>query len=111
MPKEIVLPTLLMHLPLNKGPMNHCFQHYVQSHPRLFEEEDIAQLKVSNAFFGRKFPNQTRQPGAHAGAGRDGRGLGKKRKAGPCPRQLRCAVWLILPTPSLPTLRSRPKLP
>ncbi|MEO8122400.1 MAG: beta-1,6-N-acetylglucosaminyltransferase [Rhodoferax sp.] len=62
LPEEIVLPTLLMHLPLKKGPMNHCFQHYVQSHPRLFEEEDIDQLKVSSAFFARKFPNDPAAP-------------------------------------------------
>jgi len=62
LPEEIVLPTLLMHLQLNKGPMNHCFQHFDQSHPRLFEEKDIEQLKVSPAFFGRKFPNDPAAP-------------------------------------------------
>lgn len=62
LPEEIVLPTLLMHLQLTKGPMNHCFQHYVQSHPRLFEAEDIEQLKASPAFFGRKFPNDPAAP-------------------------------------------------
>ena len=62
LPEEIVLPTLLMHLQLNKGPMNHCFQHYDQSHPRLFEEKDIAQLKLSPAFFARKFPNDPAAP-------------------------------------------------
>ena len=62
LPEEIVLPTLLMHLQLHKGPMNHCFQHYEQSHPRLFEEQDIAQLKLSPAFFARKFPNDPAAP-------------------------------------------------
>ena len=57
LPEEIVLPTLLMHLQLRKGPMNHFFQHYEQSHPLLFEEKDIAKLKLSSAFFARKFPN------------------------------------------------------
>jgi hypothetical protein len=39
----------------DQGPMNHCFQHYVQSHPRLLSQGE--RLKASPAFFGRKFPN------------------------------------------------------
>ncbi|MDB5870092.1 MAG: hypothetical protein JWP96_2424 [Polaromonas sp.] len=62
LPEEIVLPTLLMHLRLTKGPMNHCFQNFDQAHPRLFEERDIAQLKVSPAFFARKFPDDPTAP-------------------------------------------------
>lgn len=57
LPEEIVLPTLLMQLHLNKGPMNHCFQQFDQAHPRFFDEEDIDALKRSPAFFGRKFPD------------------------------------------------------
>ena len=62
LPEEIVLPTLLMHLQLIKGPMNHCFQHYEQSHPRLYEEQDLEQLRGSTAFFARKFPNDPAAP-------------------------------------------------
>ena len=62
LPEEIVLPTLLMHLQLNKGPMNHYFQHFEQSHPRLFEEKDIERLRKSPAFFGRKFPDDSTAP-------------------------------------------------
>lgn len=57
LPEEIVLPTLLMHLRMNKGPMNHCFQRFNQEHPFLFEEKDIERLRASPAFFARKFPN------------------------------------------------------
>jgi len=62
LPEEIVLPTLLMHLRLNKGRMNHDFQHFEQSHPRLFEESDIARLQQSPAFFARKFPDDAGAP-------------------------------------------------
>lgn len=58
LPEEIVLPTLLMHIQLSKGPMNHCFQHFDQAHPRDFEEGDLDALRRSPAFFGRKFPDE-----------------------------------------------------
>jgi len=62
LPEEIILPTLLMDLRPNKGPMNHYFQHFEQSHPRLFGESDIGRLRQSPAFFARKFPDDATAP-------------------------------------------------
>jgi hypothetical protein len=59
--EEILIPTLLMHLRTNKGPMNHCMQLFDEAHTGVFDEENIELLKKSPAYFARKFPDD---PGA-----------------------------------------------
>jgi hypothetical protein len=60
--EEILIPSLLMHLRANKGPLNHCMQTFDQAHTGLFDVEDIAQLKKSPAYFARKFPDDPVAP-------------------------------------------------
>jgi hypothetical protein len=112
LPEEIVLPTLLMHLRLNKGRMNHHFQHFEQSHPRLFEESDIERLRKSPAFFGRKFPDDATAPVRARVLGelvRPPAGLAAPRRAAPCTPAP--SFSHIVPVPSLLTLRASPPPP
>jgi hypothetical protein len=59
---EFLIPTLLMHLRLVKGPMNHCIQLYDEAHPGEFDEKDIEQLRKSSAYFARKFADNPLAP-------------------------------------------------
>ena len=56
-PDELLVPSLLMHLGVRKGPMNHFIQPFDQAHTGEIHEEDIDQLRGSSAFFARKFPD------------------------------------------------------
>ena len=56
-PMSCLMPSLLMHLGVRKGPMNHFIQPFDQAHTGEIHEEDIDQLKRSSAFFARKFPD------------------------------------------------------
>ena len=58
---EFLIPTLLMHAAPAKGPINHFIQNFDQAHPGQFEEQDMARLQATPAFFARKFPDN---PGA-----------------------------------------------
>lgn len=58
---EFLIPTLLMHVAPAKGPINHFIQTFEQAHPGQFEDQDMARLKATPAFFARKFPDD---PGA-----------------------------------------------
>jgi hypothetical protein len=56
-PDELLVPSLLMHLGVCKGPMNHFIQAFDQAHTGEIHEEHIDQLRSSSAFFARKFPD------------------------------------------------------
>jgi hypothetical protein len=56
-PDELLVPSLLMHLGIRKGPMNHFIQAFDQAHTGEIHEEHIDQLRRSSAFFARKFPD------------------------------------------------------
>lgn len=59
---EFLIPTLLMHVAPAKGPMNHFIQRFDQAHPGRIEEEDMARLKATPAFFARKFADDASAP-------------------------------------------------
>lgn len=54
---EFLIPTLLMHLGVRKGPMNHYIQKYQDAHTGSIQDSHIALLRESRAFFARKFPD------------------------------------------------------
>jgi len=54
---EFLIPTLLMHLGVRKGPLNHYIQKYDDAHTGKIQDGHIAQLRQSRAFFARKFPD------------------------------------------------------
>jgi hypothetical protein len=54
---EFLFPTLLMHLGVRKGPMNHYIQRYDGAHTGSIQEPHIPQVRQSRAFFARKFPD------------------------------------------------------
>ena len=56
-PDELLVPSLLMHLGVRKGPMNHFIQPFDEAHTGEIHEEHIDQLRRSSAFFARKFPD------------------------------------------------------
>lgn len=60
--EEFVIPTLLMHLGPRKGPMNHFIQKFEQAHTGEIGEEHIEQLRMSTAYFARKFPDSPAAP-------------------------------------------------
>jgi len=59
---EFLIPSLLMHLGLRKGPMNHFIQVYDQAHPGEIDDEHIEQLRRSGAYFARKFADNPAAP-------------------------------------------------
>ncbi len=59
---EFLIPTLLMHLQPQKGPMNHLIQAFDHAHPGRIDEEHIEQLRASPAYFARKFPDEPAAP-------------------------------------------------
>jgi hypothetical protein len=54
--EEFLLPSLLMHLGVRRGPMNHRVQRFDGAHPGLFTTEHLEALRQSSAWFARKFP-------------------------------------------------------
>jgi hypothetical protein len=54
--EEFLLPSLLMHLGVRRGPMNHRVQRFDGAHPGLFQTEHLDALRQSGAWFARKFP-------------------------------------------------------
>ena len=52
---ELLIPSLLMHLGVRKGPMNHFIQAFDQAHTGEIHAEHMEQLRRSSAFFARKF--------------------------------------------------------
>lgn len=59
---EFLIPTLLMHLGVRKGPMNHFIQVFDQAHTGEIHEEHIGQLEGSGAYFARKFADSPMAP-------------------------------------------------
>lgn len=59
---EFLIPTLLMHLELRKGPMNHFIQVFDQAHTGQIDEEHFEQLRRSTAYFARKFADNPMAP-------------------------------------------------
>jgi hypothetical protein len=54
--EEFLMPSLLMHLGVRRGPMNHRVQRFDGAHPGLFTTEHLNALRQSSAWFARKFP-------------------------------------------------------
>ena len=54
---EFLIPTLLMHLGVRKGPMNHYIQRYQDAHTGEIGEASLERVRQSRAFFARKFPD------------------------------------------------------
>jgi hypothetical protein len=59
---EFLIPSLLMHLGVRKGPSNHFVQAFNQAHTGEIQEEHIDQLRRSSAFFARKFADDPAAP-------------------------------------------------
>ncbi|KQT13498.1 hypothetical protein [Ramlibacter sp. Leaf400] len=55
--EEFLVPTLLMRLAGSRGPLNHYISRFDQAHPHKLRDEDLDELRVSPAFFARKFPD------------------------------------------------------
>jgi hypothetical protein len=53
--EEFLLPTLMMRLGVRRGPINHYIQRYNEAHTGEIQEEHLAQVRDSGAFFARKF--------------------------------------------------------
>lgn len=60
--EEFLVPSLLMKLRPEKGPMNHLIHRFEQAHPGSFELAQLEQLRHTPAFFARKFPDNAQAP-------------------------------------------------
>lgn len=60
--EEFLTPSLLMHLKVRQGPMNHFIQTYDEAHVGQITLADLPRLQASPAFFGRKFPDDPAAP-------------------------------------------------
>ena len=59
---EFLIPSVLMHLEVRKGPMNHFIQAFTHAHTGEIHEEHIEQLRRSSAYFARKFADDPAAP-------------------------------------------------
>jgi len=60
---EFLMPTLLMEIVGHQGgPTNHYVHRFVEARSGTIDEEDIALLRTSEAFFARKFPDDPAAP-------------------------------------------------
>ncbi|MDB5880563.1 MAG: hypothetical protein JWP43_441 [Ramlibacter sp.] len=53
--EEFLIPTLLMRLAPNRGPLNHYISRFDEAHPMTMGEADLDELRSTPAFFARKF--------------------------------------------------------
>ena len=60
--EEFLIPTMLMQLVSDKGPMNHVIKKYNGARVGLFDMDDFGLLRESTAFFARKFPDDPAAP-------------------------------------------------
>lgn len=60
--EEFLIPTVLMQLVTDKGPMNHAIKTYNGARAGFFELQDLDALRSSPAFFARKFPDDVTAP-------------------------------------------------
>jgi hypothetical protein len=61
-PEEFLFPTLLTHVGVKRGPLNHFIQTYNEAHTGEIAEEQVEQLARSHAYFARKFPDDPLAP-------------------------------------------------
>lgn len=55
--EEFLFPTLLKNMQLRSGPLNHHISVFDEAHPQWMAEADFETLRLSSAFFARKFPD------------------------------------------------------
>lgn len=59
---EFLIPTLLHRTGARSGPANHFINTFVDANPAWLEDDDFDRLRLSHAFFARKFRDDPRLP-------------------------------------------------
>lgn len=55
--EEFLFPTLLKNMEVRGGPLNHHISTFDEAHPNWMADADFETLRLSSAFFARKFPD------------------------------------------------------